>query len=355
VNEGAQEVLASAKAADLVREPSMKALGIAKAVVGNTMVLEIGPGMLLRIEVGGVAGEPLDGDSAAVATEEALDFLGAMRTTSIPKDDDLAAQVSRKNPEERNHLREANNRVPMKADVEAEAPTDRREGDGGDGRDLLPMSADVMQDRRRSHRRPSSADDREEQEPAFVEEDEVCFIPPGFFLSEPSRREANGGRLARCARRLCARVSADSTPGNAGAEAYAEGGSGFQTLGGLIEPREVHSTGPSRIPLPGARSPECRPTRPSDPSSVSDAGQDEAWTGVPSSRRLGIDFANDRRFADRLEESEIPRWDHILPSAVEWRGTVASEALLPSLWVSFRPPLSSERVIGKKCLMTLAL
>lgn len=160
-------------------EPARQGGEVVGSAVGEPL-LRLRPHALIGIELRGIGREELEVQARAAAAQ-AVERLALVDVVVVPKDDDLAAQVTEHVPHEC-HDFGALDVLAVPAEVEANAVTHRAQRDARDHRD--PVVAIVMRDPGRvTARRPGLAHGGDQPEPRLVDEDEVGAQPPGFFLT----------------------------------------------------------------------------------------------------------------------------------------------------------------------------
>jgi hypothetical protein len=137
----------------------------------------------------------------------------------------------------------------VKAGMERQAPAARRNHQGRDRRELLPV-AGTAQNRRLAPRRPGPTDVRDEEEPAFVEEDEMGPKSFGFFLYAATDTVSNARCLPRSSRGPWTWASGKTSPGPEGASRYGRGDSSLQGAAGSPPRSGPGSTDPWSILRP---------------------------------------------------------------------------------------------------------
>lgn len=182
-----------------------------QSVVGQSMVFEDCPDVLIGIQFRGVGGKPLDIEPAAMSSHESLSLLGAVGFSTVPQHDDGPAQMPQEETEELDDFGGFDVPVGVKADVEPDAFPARRNTERGDRGDLLAVSPDVPENRGLSARTPGAPDQRQKGESCLIEKNEMGVTFSGFFLYAPSPSPPTSGWPSRPARRLSSEVSGGSS------------------------------------------------------------------------------------------------------------------------------------------------
>jgi hypothetical protein len=91
---------------------------IARAKIGQFVILPITPDVLDRVEFRGVARQPFDHESAALRSDEVADQPRPVCGQPVPYHQELAREVAQQMAEEVDHLRAANGAW-IEAEVEA--------------------------------------------------------------------------------------------------------------------------------------------------------------------------------------------------------------------------------------------
>lgn len=132
--------------------------------------LEMGPEVLDRIQHGRVGWQGLE-FQPRMGRLEGADRHPPVAGPAVPDQDDRAAEVPQQVPDEVGDGVLVEILVGEGAEVEAEPAAAGGEGEGGDERDFLPVAAAVQEGGRLASRGQGAADQRGQQQPAFVEED----------------------------------------------------------------------------------------------------------------------------------------------------------------------------------------
>ena len=209
MNAGPKKVLARADPPHGVMETAAQLVDVPGGAVRQSRIILI-PYVFGRVEFGSVSREPLDMD-AGMAFQVIPDLSAPVDGSPVPQKDDGALEVFEQVFKESNDI-EPREVVRSEVDIEAHALPLGRDCEGVDGRNAV-MFVDVAEERRLPTERPGPLDVRDEQEPTFVEEDEVGSQHLGFFLSEAISGASSGQSLPRCAAKPVARASDSLNPG----------------------------------------------------------------------------------------------------------------------------------------------
>ncbi len=129
---------------------------------------------------------------------------------AVPKEHHRSTQMPQKVAQEADDLHAGDvDRVETK--VQSETLSGRGHGDAGDDGNPIPSVA-MLEKRGLSDRRPGLADVRNEEESAFVEEDEMGTKFSGFFLDAANRVSSSARWLSRRVAEPAAPVSDRSSP-----------------------------------------------------------------------------------------------------------------------------------------------
>lgn len=142
--------------------------------------LEIAPHVFDGIELGRV-GREMEG-ARPDAREEGAEVGRAVRVGAIPHQRHRRAQMPRQLFAEGQHRGTIEVLLDEQLKIETDDAARRVDAEGGDHRDLPAVTADVPQHRRLSARAPRPAHDGQQEQPAFVEEDQPRAQAVGFFL-----------------------------------------------------------------------------------------------------------------------------------------------------------------------------
>lgn len=138
------------------------------------------PDKLIGVKLGSIAGEVVS-LKTGMGLEEPFNRRRLVNRASVPEKDNLSSKVSEQMTQESNRLFGLNVFIGMEADVKPKPSSLRRNADSGDGRDFRPVSSRAK-NRGFAFRRPRFDNSRDEQESAFVKEDQMGSKPLGLFL-----------------------------------------------------------------------------------------------------------------------------------------------------------------------------
>lgn len=268
-----------------VNEPSEVSKVSGNAV--GQVSLEVCPDPLIGVKLRRISGE-VNGMDSRISFKESLGKFGFVERAAVPEKEERTSDLAAEVPEKLSDLLAPNVSVGIKASIEAETLSLGRDRDGGDGRDLCPLSGDNERWGFSSNR-PGPANVGDKRESAFVEEDDAGFKPFGLFLYEAKCNASSDEWLSPC---VLAPASAASERSNPSCSLDSKGFRCSTALRNSCEPlgRSVlKSKDPLNNRLPEALSPGCVPR--SSSVSPTNAGfvLDAPWAlspPVPSSRRL---------------------------------------------------------------------
>lgn len=170
-------------------------------------VFGFGPHKLVGVEFWGIGWKSMHME-ALVLANELLDDDASVNGAAIPEQHNRSAQVAQEVTQESDDLHPGDIGA-VKTEVKSKPLVRRGDGDGRDSSNALPAVA-VSEDRGVADRRPSLAHVRDEEEAAFVEEDEMGPKSSGFFLTPATPASSNVRWLARLSAWLGALASATS-------------------------------------------------------------------------------------------------------------------------------------------------
>src|SRR3974390_411142 len=150
--------------------------------IGEAAVLEVAPDLLLRIEFGGVAGEP-ERMPVWVLGQVGTNELVAVGLALVPQEEQMPRVVPAKLAEEVEDLRTTNVLLGVERQVECDATTPRRHDKSTDARHLLVGTLADNKGGGLSTGRPGSTDQRGHHEARLVEADQTCLEAGEFFLA----------------------------------------------------------------------------------------------------------------------------------------------------------------------------
>lgn len=205
---GPQQPLGPANAVDRTAQLRPKLGDVVWRTIGES-VLGLGPDKLVRVELRGVGREPIDVKPCVLA-QEVLDDDALVDGAAVPQEHHRSTQMPEKVAQEPDNLHAGDvDRVETK--VQPEMLPGWGHGDTGDDGYAIPSIA-VFEQRGLSDRRPGLADVRDEEEAAFVEEDEMGPKSLGFFLSAATRVSSSARWRARPVAAPAAPASDTSSP-----------------------------------------------------------------------------------------------------------------------------------------------
>jgi hypothetical protein len=152
-------------------------------------MVRLSPDVLGRIEFRRVRREVMDIEPRMIGQERA-DLTSAMDRAAIPQQGDGAAQVTEEVPEEGVDVE--TRKIPgTTAEVEGHAAPLGRDGQPATDREAI-VAVAVAHARRLTFGRPGPADVGDEQEPAFIDEEEMGATSSGVFLSAAMPHASTG-------------------------------------------------------------------------------------------------------------------------------------------------------------------
>lgn len=151
------------------------------------------PHAFVGIEIRRVGWEVLKVKSA-IASAELPDGITAVNGSQIPKNVDMAAQMSQQMAEKGTDLRVLDV-LGVQPVVQAQAMAPGADGNPRDDRDAIAPGA-MAYDRRLPSRGPGVADARDQEEARFVREDDVGREPRGVFFTCTQRWRFHRSTLA---------------------------------------------------------------------------------------------------------------------------------------------------------------
>jgi hypothetical protein len=168
-----------------------------------------GPDVLGGIEFRSIGREAVH-SYPGVSGEEGRDFATAVNAAAIPQEVHGAAQMAEQMLEERADI-EPREVAGLPAEVEGHAAPPGRDAQPGTDRQAVAAVA-VAQIRGLALGGPGPTDVGDEQEPAFVDEDQMGATSSGVFLSGASLPASTARWQPRPAPRPAARASGNSSP-----------------------------------------------------------------------------------------------------------------------------------------------
>jgi hypothetical protein len=170
-----------------IEEGDPQLVAVVRGSVGKALFGEL-PDSFVGVELRGVGGqsdemEPLG--SAAELSNEA----SAVRSATIPEDEDVAAEMPEQVAQEVTGLQLADV-VVVKLEEEIQAPAPGGDGEARDRRDPV-APIEMAHQRRLSHRSPRLGDGRGQEEARFIGENEVGAQPGDVFFTRGQSSRKN--------------------------------------------------------------------------------------------------------------------------------------------------------------------
>ena len=243
-------------------------------------MLGLGPDKLVRVELRGVGREPMDVKPFVLA-QEVFDDDAPVNGAAVPKEHHRSTQMPQKVAQESDDLY-AGDVYRVETKVQPETLSGWGHGDTGDNGNTIPSIA-VFEKRGISDRRPGPADVRDEEESAFVEEDEMGPKFSGFFLYAANRVSSSARWLSRPVAEPAAPASDKSSPSPASPATHGLNDSVSRNVSRSAWLCAAGSTGLSYILRTGNPLPATATSGASVAVSASADVQEQAWAGVLSS------------------------------------------------------------------------
>lgn len=149
--------------------------------VGQGVGFEVTPAVLHGIELRGVRGE-VKKPEADGPLHKLPDLPTLVSPQAIPEDKDLSLKIGGQLSQKMNAPRGVDILIGMEAEVEPGAPPFRVHTQGSQGRDFLPGSPPLSQNRRLAAGSPGATDPGGHEQPCLVYKTERRPDLPGFFL-----------------------------------------------------------------------------------------------------------------------------------------------------------------------------
>ena len=149
-------------------------------VVGQLAVLQPPPDRLDRVQVRAVRGQPFQ-PQPPIPFEERPDDRALVVGPPVPDDDHLPPQMPEQVTEEGHDLGRGEVILRVGGEVEPEPAGGRGDGDGPDHAHLVPVPAPGREDRGLPPLGPGPADERVEEQPRLIDQDDVSPVGRRFF------------------------------------------------------------------------------------------------------------------------------------------------------------------------------
>lgn len=197
------------------------------------------PYKFIRVEFRGIGRKFMDMD-ARVLTQEIFDQSAFMNGPAIPEQVNLPGKCAEEIPQERNHLHSRN---VFREELEGQAETlsHRRYRNCRNGRNSIPPIAMAVDWRLPAHS-PGSPHVGNDQETAFVEENQMRPTLPGVFLYVANLLVSTGQFLFRCVEWLDVLAFDSSIPTRSRSSRHGPGGRKHHSFGGSVRRSAAKST-----------------------------------------------------------------------------------------------------------------
>lgn len=288
---------------DLIAQPVL----IVRAGIGEAL-FAARPDKFVRIELGGVGGKPVDLNACAFA-QIIPDENPLVDRSTIPEQVDFARHSSQKTLQELENLH-SGDVFGKELEAEPELFSNRRNCDGRNRRHLVALVTMAM-NRRLPSRRPGPSNVGDEQEAAFVEEDQMGAATLGVFLYVANPRISTAGWPSRPAARRVVPAFDNSSPCPPKASTHVRDGSKHRAASGFALQFEAKSKVRWRSRQPSPLSAGFSSAPPSAlPSSVR-AAQARAWASTLRARNHGRPASISPRSLWMHSASWQPRGIHV--------------------------------------------
>ena len=174
-----QEALGSSKTVERLLDKFSKVDEIPGNTVGGGL-FELGPDKLVRIQLGGVAGET-KGMEARILLQESFDGSCPMDRRAIPQKHDRASKVAQKMPEKGDHLWGPDILLRMESDQQTEPLSFRRDTYSRDCRYLGP-AAGCDENGGMTPTGPGPGDVGDQEKTGLIQKSQMGSKPFGLFL-----------------------------------------------------------------------------------------------------------------------------------------------------------------------------
>jgi hypothetical protein len=178
--EGAEQELVALQRAGVPMSQRGQFCGFEGRPIGKGIHFQIAPGVLDRIEFGGVGRQEKSMQVMDAGNELHRPF-GAVGIEAIPNQHTRTFQFLVQVAEETDDLAGANLSLGMQAKVKPHPVSRRGDTQSREGCYLLQPTPALNQPRRLAPRLPTAADQRPQQQAAFIEENQPGLQPVGFF------------------------------------------------------------------------------------------------------------------------------------------------------------------------------
>jgi hypothetical protein len=206
VDEGTQELRLTLDRPCMTATDDRQFVHVRARKIRQGLRLEVAPSILDGIQFGRVRREI---DVAGAGTgKEVPDGGRPVRIGSVPHEHHRRVQVPMQVLAEGQHGLGVEVLLDEQLKIQTDGAALRADAQGGDHRDLSAVAADVPQHRGLSSRPPRAAHDGQQEQPAFVDEDEPRAQAVGFFLMRgqscltqrriPSSFRSQARRTGRC-------------------------------------------------------------------------------------------------------------------------------------------------------------
>lgn len=175
-----QPVWVSANFAQVLIDDRVEFGDIRRSEVGHPVVFQVFPESFDRIEVRSIGRQAFQ-PQARKAAKQVPDGIAFVHRSTVPHHDDPTAQVSQQRANKSGRSLVVDVLLGIAAEVQRELPASRRQAQGRAETDLVALPGSLSQNGCTTARCKRSTHQWGQQDPAFIDQDEVRFEPGRFF------------------------------------------------------------------------------------------------------------------------------------------------------------------------------
>lgn len=183
----AQVLAVGADGLEGIEEGEPQLVAVVRGSVRKPLFCEL-PDTFVGVELRGVGGQS-DKVEPSGSAAELLNEASAVRSATIPEDEDVATEMPEQVAQEVTGFQLADV-VVVELEEKIQAPAPGGDGDARDRRDPV-APIEVVHQRRLSHRSPGLGDGRGQEEPRFIGENEVGAQPGDVFFTRGQSSRKN--------------------------------------------------------------------------------------------------------------------------------------------------------------------
>ena len=316
--------MGAANSAHGIVESSRKLAAVEGSSVGQIRVV-FAPDVFRRVEFGSISGKPFD-MNAMTSSKEVPHFHALVDGSAIPKEEERSAKMLEKMPQKRDDVQSIEVMC-THSDIESQPLPPGRKDQSVEDRNPV-LLVEIVDLGSLSPECPGPLDVRDEQEPTFVEKDQLGLEPFGFFLYAAKCNASNVRWLPRPFVMLAAPVSGNLTPGWSGVSKHGNGDTRPRNICESDAPHGLVSTDPWRNLEPESQPEEVPKVSPSEAGRACADAPAPVGNAIPSDPSLGSSATSETLSLRPHLRFELPPTVFCRLLKAGWRAGVASPGTL---------------------------